>query len=136
MYTYNLLYQKAHQSAKHFSNVKIPKLPPIDHFLTNNQKITFGQSSLYIVHTPGHTPGSCCFLVAPVKGRFGEAERGFVFTGDTLFATGPGKADHSYSSKPNLQNSIKKISNICDLSSETYLYPGHEDYEFLLSNQS
>ena len=69
------LYQKAHLSAPFWSN-KTPHrvipgltrnpglltLPPIDHFLTDNQTITFGNSLLQVLHTTGHTPGSCSFL--------------------------------------------------------------------------
>jgi glyoxylase-like metal-dependent hydrolase (beta-lactamase superfamily II) len=42
--------------------------------------LTAGELTLEVLHTPGHTPGSTCFLVNDV-----------VFTGDTLFPGGPGK---------------------------------------------
>ncbi len=148
-----LLYQKAHDSATFWSKPNtssvipgqtrnpspIPKLPPINHILTNNQTISFGESSLQVVHTPGHTPGSCCFLVSPsVIASFGTPNRGnpspseaYLFSGDTLFATGPGKADHKYSSKLNLKNSLLHLqSTIQDLKSTIYIYPGHEDWGF------
>ncbi|KKT94533.1 MAG: Metallo-beta-lactamase family protein [Candidatus Collierbacteria bacterium GW2011_GWA1_45_15] len=139
------LYQKAHLSAPFWSN-KTPHrvipgltrnpglltLPPIDHFLTDNQTITFGNSLLQVLHTPGHTPGSCSFLISPVKGRNGKAERGSgLFTGDTLFAHGVGRTDHSYSSPSDLQKSLSKLRTITlEHKTPLLIYPGHEDFGF------
>jgi len=105
------------------------KPPPIDHFIIDNQIITFGNSSLQVIHTPGHTPGSCCFATTPRS----LDEVGQLFTGDTLFASGVGSADHQYSSKPDLKNSLSKLkSMIHDSSFMIQTYPGHEDYGFKL----
>lgn len=122
------LYEKANLSAKHFSHISIPKLPKIDKSLNDQEIITFGESHLQIFHTPGHTPGSCCFVSHPTANS--------IFTGDTLFATGVGSADHSYSSKADLQKSLKKISAICNLRSDTSIYPGHEETGVLTERDS
>lgn len=116
------LYQKAHLSAKHFSKINTPQLPSIDFYLTVNQIITFGDSSVQTLHTPGHTPGSCCFISKNHEQKVSKS----LFTGDTLFASGPGKADHKYSSKSDLQKSLK---NIYSFLQKTLIYPGHEDYK-------
>jgi len=109
------------------------KLPSIDFFLKDNQIINFGESSLNVIHTPGHTPGSCCFLTSPSD--ICDLRSGIsLFTGDTFFASGAGAADRSYSSKSDLQKSTKKISSICYLNPETAIYPGHEEYGFYLTN--
>ena len=50
--------------------------------LNEGNEITFGNESLKVMHTPGHTPGSICLV----------GER-LVFTGDTLFAGGIGRTD-------------------------------------------
>lgn len=115
------LYEKAHLSAKHFSHITIPKLPPIDHFLEDQEIITFRSSSLKVFHTPGHTPGSIC-LSSSLR-----AERGnpVLFTGDTLFLNGIGNTDHSYSSTPDLK---KSLSILQKLPTNTLIYPGHEDF--------
>lgn len=125
------LYQEAHSSAKHFSNIKIPALPAVKSYLEDNQTVFFGESTLRVIHTSGHTPGSCCFLVSLSEIR--NMESGiYLFTGDTLFATGPGKADHSYSSKSDLQKSLHYLqSTIQGLRSTIYIYPGHEDWGFI-----
>jgi len=125
------LYQKDHLSAKHFSNIKIPPLPKANNLLDNNQIILFGNSSLKVIHTPGHTPGSCCFISVCHSGLDPESSPKSLFTGDTLFATGPGKADHSYSSKSDLQKSLDKLrSEIRNLKS-VIIYPGHEEWGFI-----
>ena len=153
------LYQKAHKSSsfwlKHAHNsIVIPAkagihsidttLTPssIDHFLTNNQVLTFGDSHLKVIHTPGHTPGSCCFLSScvianPPSGGCGnpspseirDLKSEILFTGDTLFAHGVGRTDLSYSSKTDLQRSLSKLTTIShELKTSPLIYPGHEDY--------
>ncbi len=100
------------------------QLPPIDHFLADQEIISFGQSFLQVIHTPGHTPGSVCFI-SPVKGRNGTAERDLnlsLFTGDTLFADGVGRTDLSYSSSEDLQKSLQILHELPDA---TLIYPGH-----------
>ena len=127
------LYEKAHLSAKHFSGISVPKLPTIDHFLSDSQTLLFGDSALKVLHTPGHTPGSCCLLSLPST-KHQSPSTSHLFTGDTLFAEGIGSTDHSYSSKPDLQKSLNKIkTEIRDLKSEICIYPGHEDYEVMVS---
>ena len=121
------LYEKAHLSAKHFSGITSPKLPPIDHFLTDNQMLTFGRSSLKVIHTPGHTPGSICLLsqsseIRDLPDRQAGPKSNILLTGDTLFADGVGRTDLSYSS--DLQRSIGKLSKIPVKST---IYPGHGD---------
>lgn len=71
------------------------------------------------IHTPGHTPGSVC-LYFPEESTYQQA--GILLTGDTLFSNGIGRTDLSYSSKKDLQNSLKKLSK---LPLETKIYPGH-----------
>lgn len=88
------------------------KLPPTSPF---PQEIKLGNETIKIIPTPGHTPGSVCFYSAP-----------HLFTGDTLFAQGVGRTDHSYSSTSDLKKSIAKIQSLPE---DTLIYPGHEDSE-------
>src|SRR3970282_2879632 len=55
----------------------------MDRPLADGDRLAAGALSLTVIHTPGHTPGSCCFLIG----------RDFI-SGDTLFSGGPG---HYYS---------------------------------------
>ncbi|MCP1101319.1 hydroxyacylglutathione hydrolase [Aequitasia blattaphilus] len=66
-----------------------------------------------ILHTPGHTPGSCCFY---------EENEGILFTGDTLFLESIGRTDLAGGS-PEIFPSIKK--KLLTLPEETVVYPGH-----------
>ena len=64
-----------------------------------------------VLHTPGHTPGSVCYLVEDN-----------IFSGDTLFPGGPG---HS-SSAENLNQTIKSITEkLFVLPDSLSLLPGH-----------
>lgn len=66
------------------------------------------------VHTPGHTPGSVCF-VAPALGT--------VFSGDTLFRGGPGATRWEYSSFEQIVESIR--TRLLPLPGDTAVRPGH-----------
>lgn len=90
----------------------VPPTPAIDHFLTDGETIEFGYQELEVIHTPGHTPGSVCFY-----------DRENLFSGDTLFRTGVGRTDLSYSSSQQLKKSLQKL---LPLATERNLYPGHE----------
>ena len=120
------LYEKAHLSAKHFSGLFSPKLPPVDKYLAEDDRINFGNSILKVIHTPGHTPGSCCFLSSS---EIRDLRSDILFTGDTLFANGVGRSDLSYSSKSDLQKSLSKLRTIShEQQTSPLIYPGHEDY--------
>ncbi len=74
------------------------------------------RQGLSVLHTPGHTPGSCCF--------HGEFERGrVVLAGDTLFAGGIGRTDLWGGSFPQLQDSIRR--HLYALDPGTLVIPGH-----------
>jgi glyoxylase-like metal-dependent hydrolase (beta-lactamase superfamily II) len=71
-------------------------------------------TELRALHTPGHAPGAVCF----------HAERlGCVFSGDTLFAGGPGATGRSYSDADLLAASIR--ARLFALPDETVVHTGH-----------
>jgi len=71
---------------------------------------------LATLHTPGHTPGSCCF--------HGEFERGgVVLAGDTLFQGGVGRTDLWGGSWEHLEQSIQR--DLYSLPDATLVIPGH-----------
>jgi glyoxylase-like metal-dependent hydrolase (beta-lactamase superfamily II) len=69
---------------------------------------------LQVVHTPGHSPGGCCFVTD-----------GHVFSGDTLFCGGPGATGRSYSDFPTIVDSIR--ARLLTLPPETVVHTGHGD---------
>lgn len=66
--------------------------------------------------TPGHSPGSVCFLAPALNA---------VFTGDTLFNGGPGATGRSYSSFETIIDSIRSV--LLTLPERTVVYTGHGD---------
>ncbi|MEU1249812.1 MBL fold metallo-hydrolase [Micromonospora arida] len=92
-----------------------PHLPPNGE-LHDGQSIEVGGTTLRVLHTPGHSPGACSFH-AP--------ELGAVFTGDTLFAGGPGATGRSYSDFDTIVRSIR--TRLLTLPAETVVHTGHGD---------
>ncbi len=88
------------------------KSPPPDISLYDGDIISFGNCSLKVLHTPGHTPGSICLL--------GD---GLVFTGDTLFAGSVGRVDLPMAEPEKLIPSIKE--KLMVLPDDTVVLPGH-----------
>lgn len=86
--------------------------PPADGFLDDGQNILVGRSSLRVLHTPGHSPGSVCFL----SGHF-------LLSGDTLFFEGVGRTDLPGGSPRQLEDSIR--TKILTLADNLVVLPGH-----------
>ena len=83
----------------------------IDRALADGDHLAVGRNSVSVIHTPGHTPGSCCFLA----GRY-------LLSGDTLFPGGPGHSD----SPQELQQAIASITGrLYTLPDDTLVLPGH-----------
>jgi glyoxylase-like metal-dependent hydrolase (beta-lactamase superfamily II) len=76
---------------------------------------------LGVLHTPGHSPGCCCFHLA--TSAAGTAGAGVVFTGDTLFCGGPGATGRSFSDFPTIIDSIRR--DLLSLPPETVVHTGH-----------
>jgi glyoxylase-like metal-dependent hydrolase (beta-lactamase superfamily II) len=88
--------------------------PDVD--LSDGYVLDVAGSRLETIHTPGHTPGSVCFL-------FEDA--GTVFSGDTLFKGGPGATGRSYSDFPTIIESIQ--NRLLTLDPSTVVRTGHGD---------
>jgi glyoxylase-like metal-dependent hydrolase (beta-lactamase superfamily II) len=84
--------------------------------LADGMTLTVGGSVVEVLHTPGHSPGAVCFRVADL---------GVVFTGDTLFAGGPGATGRSFSDFPTIVESIR--DRLLTLPPETVVHTGHGD---------
>ncbi|MFE3098205.1 MBL fold metallo-hydrolase [Streptomyces sp. NPDC059248] len=84
--------------------------------LADGQRITVAGIEITVLHTPGHAPGAVC-LHAP-----GLAA---VFTGDTLFAGGPGATGRSFSHFPTIIRSIRE--KLLTLPPQTTVRTGHGD---------
>lgn len=84
-----------------------------DTLLNDGDTISFGKIELSVLHTPGHTPGSVCFLTG-----------NHLISGDTIFPGGPGKTG----SPGDFQLIIESITGkILVLPDDARIYPGHGD---------
>lgn len=82
--------------------------------IRDGQVLHLAGNDFEVFHTPGHTPGCCCFYVR---------EEGVLFSGDTLFAKSVGRTDFPGSSTSALIRSIRE--KLLPLPDETRVYPGH-----------
>jgi glyoxylase-like metal-dependent hydrolase (beta-lactamase superfamily II) len=67
--------------------------------------------TISVLHTPGHTPGSCCFLVDNI-----------LFSGDTLFEGGVGRTDLPGGDDNKLK---KSVSRLIQMEPDIIVCPGH-----------
>ena len=79
---------------------------------SGGDKLRVGEIEITFVHTPGHTPGSQCFLVA---------QR--LVAGDTLFLEGCGRTDLPGSDPGQMFSSLQKLS---EMPPDTLVCPGHQ----------
>lgn len=100
--------------AVHVTAQDAEMLPSYDEILEDESVFTVGRLRLHTIHTPGHTPGSMCFLVegSPV-----------LFSGDTLFPGGPGATKFPGGDFPTIIESIDR--RLFTLAKDTLVFPGH-----------
>lgn len=84
-----------------------------DRMLEDGNVILFGREEILVMATPGHTPGSVCYLW-----------RDRVLTGDTLLIGGCGRTDFQNGSAENLWRSITE--KLFRLDDQVLVYPGHD----------
>ncbi len=89
--------------------------PPIDRTIADGEILRFGESRFLALHTPGHSPGSACFLL--------ESGPGALFSGDTLFRDSIGRTDLWGGSFPAIAASIREKLYV--LPETLLVIPGH-----------
>lgn len=88
---------------------KLPLTPDV--LLNNGDHVSFGMITLKVLHTPGHTPGSLCFVYDK-----------YLFSGDTIFPAGPGRT----ATPRAFEQIVKSLKEkIFVLPSNTLIFPGH-----------
>ncbi|APE35863.1 Zn-dependent hydrolase [Nocardia mangyaensis] len=95
------LWQLTHPDSKYWS-------------LHDGQRIAVAGTELHVIHAPGHSPGSVCLHLP-------EADA--LFSGDTLFAGGPGATGRSFSDFPTIIDSLR--DRLLTLPGHTSVYTGH-----------
>ena len=92
---------------------------PID--VSQDSILQVGEISIRCIETPGHTPGSTCYLLPGDS----PGATPHVFTGDTLFPGGPGKTV----SPEAFDQIVDSVSNhLLALPAESVVMPGHGDF--------
>ena len=81
--------------------------------LTDGQVLSLIGISIRVLHTPGHTPGSVCFITGDL-----------LFSGDTLFYRSIGRTDFAGGDVLQMRESLKKL---VQLPGDFRVLPGHDD---------
>ncbi len=95
----------------------VEAIPQIDLMLDNESQVSFGDTTLRLIHTPGHTPGHICIYAEEDKK---------LFTGDTLFRESIGRTDLPGGDYSWIMRSI--IDRILPLGGDVEIYPGHGNH--------
>ncbi len=93
-----------------------PETAELDSFLKDDEIVRVGGIDLHVIHTPGHTPGSCCFEV-----RAGDDF--MLFAGDTLFKRSIGRTDLWGGDHDQILKSIR--GKVLSLPEQTRVICGH-----------
>ena len=86
-----------------------------DRLLKDNEEIILAGLKIRVLHTPGHTQGSCCFYLPDEK---------VLFSGDTMFCGSYGRVDFPTSNARSMEDSIRRL--VRDIPEDVSVYPGHE----------
>lgn len=86
-----------------------------DRWLSDLEVFECAGFSVQMLHTPGHTVGSCCYYLKDEK---------VLFSGDTLFCGSVGRTDFPGGSMSQMRNSLHRLLDT--LPGETEVYPGHD----------
>ena len=86
-----------------------------DSRLSDGLEMEIGSIKIRVIHTPGHTRGSCCFHARGERGSL-------LISGDTLFARSVGRTDLPGGDEATLLESLKKLETLAD---SVPVYPGH-----------
>ncbi len=89
--------------------------PEVEPAVEDGSEFAVGRLRVRALHTPGHTPGSVCYLL--------EAEGlGLLFTGDTVFAGAVGRTDFAGGDERAMRESLRRLLRLPD---RTVILPGH-----------
>lgn len=83
----------------------------VDRLLKDGEIFSLGETAFTVLHTPGHTQGSCCYISENV-----------LFTGDTLMKNSVGRTDFPTGNMPQLTKSLQQLAL---LPGNYTIYPGH-----------
>lgn len=100
-------------NASQLTGISVPDCSP-DHLLEDQELYIAEGMAFRVLHTPGHTPGSCCFHLEDV-----------LFTGDTMFAGGCGRTDLPGGSDRDMMHSLRFLNHYLSQNAIRQIFPGH-----------
>lgn len=109
----NFLLSGSVESAKMFG-LKLDRIPQADKSINESNKLEFGNSTMEILHIPGHSPGSLVFY---------SMKDSFLIAGDVLFYGSIGRTDLPGGDYETLISGIK--SKLLPLPQKTIVFSGH-----------
>lgn len=83
-----------------------------DIILNGGEELDFGSEKIGVIHTPGHTKGSVCYIISDM-----------LFSGDTLFKDTVGRTDFPGGSFAEMEQSLEKLNK---LEGDFNVFPGHD----------
>jgi len=115
------LYQAMDMQAG-FLGIEPPPTTDVHQFLREGDTLEWGNLRAEVIHTPGHTPGSCCLFLQPGAQKVTIANP-VLFAGDTLFRGSIGRTDLWGGSLEKIMESL--LTKLLALPEETLVHPGH-----------
>ena len=116
-----------HTSADLFALFGAPQIDyVIDETMSDKEERTLCGIKVQAVVTPGHTKGSCCYLLTAKDGGR------YLFTGDTLFAGSIGRTDFPTGNIGEMRNSLRRLKA---LEEDLPIYAGHQDETTLFTEK-
>lgn len=109
------LMEHPEEQARQFGVELKGTLPPVGRYLADGESVTFGNHTLTVLHTPGHSRGSVCFYCPDEQ---------VLFSGDTLFRHSIGRTDLEGGSMLQIIQSLRMLAQLPD---DTQVLPGHGD---------
>ena len=110
------VYDSVPQQSQMFGVECALPLPEVDVNLEDGQKIGIGDIELEVVLTPGHSPGHCVFV---------NKAHQFIIGGDLLFENSIGRTDLPLCNPTDMEDSIRKLYSIPDMTDDCLVLPGH-----------
>lgn len=116
VYAHELEEEVLEQASKNLSrDMGLPYVTKADRLFREGDELDLAGLKIRVLHTPGHTQGSCCFYLPDEK---------VLFSGDTLFCGSYGRVDFPTSSTRDMVESIHRL--LRELPEDTNVFPGHE----------
>ena len=107
-------YRQMPMMAAQFGLTLAGKMPPIERLLNDGAELSLGQTTIRLIHTPGHTPGSASYYIPDSQ---------LLLSGDTLFQGSIGRTDLPGG---NFEAELDSIRNkLFNLPDDTIVLPGH-----------